>query len=126
MTSSPDRSTENALKRLIEHGYRFVHPRDPQGEILAVIGIRAHSAVVDVVRLNDEDDVTATRIPGDEDTVLDPETVLWSSSGSIFDVVDDLLNLSDHDYADVSAPTSAAGCWVSGSRGQTAWLAATA
>lgn len=125
MTSSPERSAENALKRLIEHGYRFVHPRDVHGEIVAVIGIRAHNTVIDVIRLEAEDDVTATRMPGDEDDVLDPHTVLWRSSGAVCMVVDDLLSLPD-DACAVQSPAAAAGCWVSGDRGRARWLAATA
>src|SRR5699024_9063122 len=101
-TLSPEISTESALQRLIECGYRFVHPRDDHGEIIAVIGIRVHGAVIDVIRLEGEDDVTALRVPGDEDNILEPQTVLWRSSGAVAAVIDDLLRLSDDDCGEQS------------------------
>ncbi|GAB3485677.1 hypothetical protein [Amycolatopsis cihanbeyliensis] len=125
--------TEAALRRLINSGYRFVHPRDADGEIVAVVGVRAHHTVVDVVRLDAEDEVTAARVPGDEENVLEPVTVLWRSSGAVGDVVGELLALADEDHAAprpqwATSATAAAtkGCWVAGQAGRTKWLVASA
>lgn len=123
---SPEYTTvEDTLGRLIARGYRFVHPRDAAGEIITVVGVRAHGCVIDVVRLDAEDDVTAMRLPGDEPNILDPRTVLWSVSGGMRPVVDDLLALSDDAYAE-QAPARAARCWVRGGPGRAKYLMATA
>ncbi len=86
---------EDVLGRLIERGYKFVHPRDAAGEIVAVVGVRVHGNVVDVVRLDAEDEVTAIRMPEGEQDVLSPTTVLWRKDGAMCEVVDALLELPD-------------------------------
>ncbi|WP_007024336.1 hypothetical protein [Saccharomonospora iraqiensis] len=121
------RQVEEILGRLIEHGYRFVHPRDDSGEIMTIVGVRAHGAVVDVVRLDAEDAVNATRMPVDEADILAPRTVLWSRDGALAEVVDALLALPEVPDG-TSAPRrsgGARGCWVPGTRGRAKWLAAT-
>lgn len=128
MTSSREAvkavETEKALRKLIDRGYRFVHPRDANGDVLAVVGVRAHGAVVDVVRLEAEDDVIAIRMPADEPDILKPRTLLWRSSGEMCTVIDDLLALGDHEYALRSERP--AGCWVPGVPGRAKWLMASA
>lgn len=118
---------ENALGRLIERGYKFVHPRDAQGEIISVVGVRVHGTVVDVVRLDAEDEVTAMRMPADEVDVLAPTTLLWRREGHIREVVDALLELPDSSASQsLSRGATGRGCWVSGPRGRAKWLRATA
>ncbi|GAA1984934.1 hypothetical protein [Amycolatopsis minnesotensis] len=118
---------ETGLQHLIERGYQFVHPRDANGEVLAVVGVRVHDGVVDVVRLHAENEVLATRIPAGED-ILEPTTVLWKATGSVQAVLEQVLSLpEDHvpgvDYdADSDAPVT--GCWVPGSPGRAKWLQA--
>jgi hypothetical protein len=128
MTSSRDAvqvvETEQTLRRLIDRGYRFVHPRDADGEVLAVVGVRAHGTVIDVVRLAAEDDVLAIRMPADEPDILEPRTQLWRSSGEMRVVIDELLSLGDREYAPRSADTR--GCWVPGEPGRAMWLVASA
>lgn len=116
--------TESRLYALIERGFQFVHPRDARGEVVAVVGIRAHDNVIDVVRLDGEDDVVATRIPGSESDVLEPQTVLWRTSGMADAVLDEVLALGD-EYATEHGAGTAKGCWVAGSAGRAKWLAAT-
>jgi hypothetical protein len=87
-------STEEQLRRLVARGFRFIDPRDDDGEVLAVVGVRAHDNVIDVVRLHGEDDAVASRMPGDED-VLAPTTVFWRHTGSAGEVLDELLALPD-------------------------------
>lgn len=128
MTCSPELApseVEATLGRLIARGYRFVHPRDAEGELVTVVGVRMHESVVDVVRLDAEDDVTATRMPYDEPNVLEPKQVLWRRTGDMDDVVDELLELPDDEYAE---PTVRAGigCWVSNGSGRAKLLQATA
>lgn len=126
MTSSRDAvkavETEQALRKLIDRGYRFVHPRDACGDVLAVVGVRAHGSVVDVVRLEAEDDVIATRLPADEPDILAPRTLLWRSSGEVQTVIDDLLALGDHEHVPHSEKPG--GCWVPGAPGRAKWLVA--
>ncbi|MGC7093544.1 hypothetical protein ACPZ19_02650 [Amycolatopsis lurida] len=124
----PVSDTETGLRRLIDRGFQFVHPRSPDGEVLAVVGIRAHENVIDVVRLHAEDDVIATRMPGGEPDILAPRTTLWQVSGSVLTVIDQLLALPDHHPAEaaVAAETGGQGCWVPGRGGAAKWLPASA
>ncbi|GAA3558266.1 hypothetical protein GCM10022222_47310 [Amycolatopsis ultiminotia] len=112
---------ERGLKELIARGYQFVHPTDECGEVQAVVGVRVHDGVVDVVRLNAEDDVEATRLPSDEQNIFAPETWLWRSRGAAPTVLAELLALPEKPAAAV-AP--AQGCWVPGRGGRSKWLAA--
>ncbi|MFF5985566.1 hypothetical protein [Prauserella flavalba] len=126
MTWSRETTVEDVLGELIERGYRFVHPRNEQGEIITVVGVRAHGTVIDIVRLDAEDDVLAMRMPGDEQNILAPETILWKRSGAMHTVVADLLRLADDDFAP-RAESETRGCWVpSGRAGRAKWLVATA
>lgn len=127
LDSEPDtaaqRDADAALNRLIAAGYRFVHPRDAQGEIVAVVGVRAHDTVIDVVRIDGEDEVTATRMPGNEDDVLQPSEPLWQQVGMLSEVVSLLLALADDDHATTQVERST-GCWLSTSPGRNAFLLA--
>ncbi len=118
---------EDTLGRLVERGYKFVHPRDAEGEIITIVGVRVHGTVVDVVRLDAEDEVTAMRMPAEESDILAPSTLLWRRDGGMREVVDALLDLPDAPEPQ-ARPRGAAGrgCWVRGNRGQAKWLRATA
>lgn len=118
---------EDTLGRLVERGYKFVHPRDAEGEIITIVGVRVHGTVVDVVRLDAEDEVTAMRMPSEESDILAPSTLLWRRDGGMREVVDALLDLPD-DPEPQARPRGAVGrgCWVRGNRGQAKWLRATA
>jgi len=106
---------------LIDRGYRFIHPRDKAGSLVAVVGIRAHDSVVDVLRIDAEDDVTAFRVAGDEQDILNPGRMLWRCRGTAHAVLDELLALAD-DYA--ASGRKVTGCWVPGETGRAKWLAA--
>lgn len=86
---------EARLRHLIDRGYRFLHPRDDEGAVVAVVGVRAHHTVVDVVRLDAEDDVTAVRVPAGEPDMFAPGKALWRSHGEACHVLDELLALPD-------------------------------
>lgn len=116
-------TAEAALNRLIAGGYRFVHPRDADGEVVEVVGVRAHGPVIDVVRIGAEDEVEATRMPGDEVDILAPQKVLWSRSGQIKDVVDGLLSLADGEHSGAN-PEHPSGCWIPGESGKAKFLLA--
>lgn len=116
-----ERAVEDQLGRLVARGFGFLHPRDADGEVVSVVGVRAHDGVVDLVRLNAEDDVTALRMPGRETNILNPETVLWRRSGEMGVVVSALLALHDDDYVEIDS-TSVGGCWVPGAD-RLKWLA---
>ncbi|MFI5610829.1 hypothetical protein [Amycolatopsis sp. NPDC051903] len=107
------------LHALIARGYQFVHPSDADGEVLAVVGVRVHGEVVDVFRLNAEDDALAMRMPASEENVFAPVTCLWRSAGHAARVLSALLSLPDCD-----AGSPARGCWVPVRPGQAKWLTA--
>jgi hypothetical protein len=86
---------ETGLQELVARGYQFVHPADERGEVLAVVGVRVHDDVVDVVRLNAEDDVVATRMPGTEENIFEPERWLWRRRGEGAQVLTEMLSLPD-------------------------------
>ncbi len=122
-------NAEARLRALVARGFRFLHPRDAAGEPVAVVGVRVHHNVVDVVHLEAEDTVVAMRVPGNETNVLSPSRTWWRSTGSVCEVLDDLLRLPDDRtpgtvrHSDDGAPV--AGCWVPGGPGRAKWLAAT-
>jgi hypothetical protein len=94
-TTEAPSSTDLRLAELVTRGFRFMHPRNPDGQVVAVIGVRAHHTVIDVVWLRGEDDVVATRIPGDETNFLTPTRILWRSAGTAGEVLAELLDLPD-------------------------------
>jgi hypothetical protein len=110
------------LKALVARGFKFLHPRDSTG-VVAVIGIRPHHDVIDVVQLLGEQDATAVRMPGNEDDVLFPHTVLYRTSGSADQVISSFLALPEPEAASDSASH---GCWVPARPGQLTWLPASA
>lgn len=98
--------TDGLLRALVARGFRFIDPRDENGEVVAVVGVRAHHDVVDVVQLNDEDDVIATRMPSDQD-VLAPRRVFWRESGPAGEVLAKMLALPDDRITGLVLPYSA-------------------
>lgn len=88
-------SVETRLINLIDRGYRFLHPRDDEGAVVAVVGVRPHGAVIDILRLDAENDATAVRVPADEQDPLTPSRTLWRCHGAAGEVLDELLALPD-------------------------------
>ncbi|MFC0435796.1 hypothetical protein [Kutzneria buriramensis] len=97
MTSSTEApsSTDRLLSELVDRGFRFMHPRNPEGHVVAVIGVRAHHNVIDVVWLRGEDDVVASRMPGEETNYLTPSRITWRSAGTAAEVLSELVGLPD-------------------------------
>jgi hypothetical protein len=89
-------SVDVQLRALVGKGFRFVDPRDEHGDVVAVVGVRAHDNVLDVVELHGEDDAVATRMPPDQD-VLNPRRYHWREQGPASAVMARLLSLPD-DY----------------------------
>jgi hypothetical protein len=98
-------SPEVQIQRLRERGFQFIDPRDERGDVVAVVGVRAHDNVIDVVRLHGEDDVVASRMPSDDD-ILAPRRVFWQRAGSACEVLAGLLALPD-DRTPGSVPVAA-------------------
>ena len=96
-------STDAQLRALVARGFRFVDPRDENGDVVAVVGVRAHHDVVDVVQLHGEDEAIAARMPADQD-VLAPRQVFWREVGPAHEVLGAMLALPDD-------RTVAAACW---------------
>lgn len=109
------------LRALMALGFRFAHPRHPNGAIAAVVGVRAHDNVVDLVQLLGEHDADAARIPGDEPDILSPRHVLWRATGPAHTVLQQVLDLDDPD----TAPGRQNGCWLSLGSSRAVWLPST-
>lgn len=123
---SAESRTEGLLRALVARGFVFVHPTDECGRLDAVIGVRAHDGVVDVVRLRAERDVHATRIPGSEVDLMSPRRLLWQASGFVDDVLVELLALPDvPEDSDDSVPVARGG-WVPLRPGATKWISTSA
>lgn len=87
-------STDAQLRALVARGFRFIDPRDDNGDVVAVVGVRAHRDVVDVVQLFGEDEVVAARMPTNQD-VLAPRQVYWREIGPAHEVLGAMLALPD-------------------------------
>ncbi|WP_245614476.1 DUF397 domain-containing protein [Actinokineospora inagensis] len=130
--TTPDAShaAEAYLRKLVSRGFEFLHPRDASGEIAAVVGVRAHHNVIDVVRLHAEDEVIASRLPGDTDDVLNPnpDEVLWRREGWAVEVLRQMIDLPDDRTPGTLAfrddPVN--GVWVPTTPGRSKWLPASA
>lgn len=121
VTPDPLDDTTTLLLALIRRGFRFTHPHDASGELIAIQGVRVHDNVVDVVVLRAENDAKAVRMPGDEPDILFPGTRLWETSGHAQSVLAALLALPD----ETAGPDVAGvGCWVSTMPGRAVWLRA--
>lgn len=114
----------DGLQALIARDFQFAHPRDTQGALIAVVGIRVHHGVIDIVQLYGEDDADAARVPGEEPDVLFPRTVLWRTTGTSREVISAMLELEEPDVEEFSTQTK--GCWVPTHAGRSSWLAASA
>lgn len=110
------------LMELVARGYRFIHRTDTEGRVLSVLGVRPHHTVVDVVCLNAEDDVVATRMPGGEVDILEPVKILWRRDGDARTVLGELLALPDSAEAPEGRPV--AGCWLRSESGRATWVSA--
>jgi hypothetical protein len=97
MTSSVDPVVRTGvrLRELITRGFQFLYPTDSAGELTAVVGVRAHDDVIDVVRLHNEDHAVAMRMPADEVNVLVPTRFSWRRTGPACVVLEELLELPD-------------------------------
>ncbi|MGI8308417.1 hypothetical protein [Saccharopolyspora hattusasensis] len=113
----------NGLQALVAHDFQFAHPRDTNGDLVAVVGIRVHHGVFDILQLFGEHDADAARIPGDEPDVLFPSKVLWRTTGPAREVIAELLALSEPTPELGGQPK---GCWLPTNAGRSAWLAASA
>jgi hypothetical protein len=122
--TDPVTTVADQLRNLVSRGFKFIHPRTGEGQVVAVVGVRAHHRVVDVVEVRTETDVVATRMPADQENVLAPTDVLWQTTGPASTVLAELLTLPDVQHHD--APARAGnGCWVPIHPGRSRWLAAT-
>jgi NAD-dependent oxidoreductase involved in siderophore biosynthesis len=95
------------LRALVDRGYQFLHPRDTTGVVEEIIGFRVHHHVIDLVRMHDESDACAFRMPDTEPNLLAPKTEFWRISGMACEVVDALLALPDPDAAEPERPHAA-------------------
>lgn len=114
------------LRQLIARGFRFAHPRDSEGALVAIVGVRVHHGVIDIVQLHSETDADGARIPGDEPDILFPRTVLWRSAGPALDILESALALPDPATEEDKVHHRSSGCWLPTQPGRATWLAASA
>ncbi|MCI2418124.1 hypothetical protein MOQ72_11865 [Saccharopolyspora sp. K220] len=98
MTSSfeahPDSSIR--LRQLMARGFRLMPPvRDTDGELMALIYVRPHGDIIDIVELRGEDDVRAARVSRKDGIRDDPSTAQWRTAGAACDVLDQVLALPE-------------------------------
>jgi hypothetical protein len=134
MTSVAEPTTgfDDQLRALAARGFRFLHPRDAHGELTAVVGVRPHGHVIDVVFLYAETEARAVRMGGDTRDIFRPARTLWERTGTAAAVLGAMLALAD-DAGRVERVARVertardnGGCWVPVRPGTTRWLAATA
>lgn len=77
--------------------YEFATDHADDGSIEAVVGVRVHHGVIDILELYGEDEATATRLPDTEPNIMLARTVLWHTRGTAYEVIDELLSLPDPD-----------------------------
>jgi len=123
--TDPVTTVVDQLRNLVARGFKFIHPRTDEGQLAAIVGVRAHHQVVDVVQVRTETDVVATRMPANEENVLAPKGVLWQTAGHASAVLAELLTLPDDAGPDDVPAEPASGCWVPIQAGRSRWLAAT-
>lgn len=80
---------------LVGRGYTFADTLGPDGSVIAMVGVRVHRGVVDIVQFFSEHDAVAVRVPGEETNILSPWKVLWRTNGPASDVVEAILTLPD-------------------------------
>jgi hypothetical protein len=98
MTSSTEAHGDSSvrLRQLVARGFRLMPPvRDTDGELMALIYVRPHGDIVDVVELRGEDDVRAARVSCDESNRDDLTSTHWLTAGSACDVLDQVLALPE-------------------------------
>ena len=86
---------QDQLRDLVARGFQFIHPTGRGGEVLAIVGVREHGDVVDVVCLRGEGEAKAVRMPSDEPDILAPTRTVWRRSGAAVGVLAALLGLPD-------------------------------
>lgn len=121
----PVADVADMLRILVARGFRFIHPRGADGDLLAIQGVRAHDNVIDVVVIRAEDEAKAARMPGDELDVLRPGTTLWQTTGQARSVLVALLALRDRTERKPVLTGPRVGCWVPTEPGHATWLRAT-
>lgn len=83
----------DGMAALEARDFQFAYPRDAEGKLIAVVGIRVHDNAIDVVRIHSEQQAVAARVPSDEPDVLFPGRVLWRVTGPASEVIELTLHL---------------------------------
>ncbi|MDA3626662.1 hypothetical protein [Saccharopolyspora oryzae] len=97
MTSSVEDQSSIRLRELVARGFRLMPPvRDADGELMALIYVRPHGDIVDVVELRGEDDVRAARVSQEHGlTAANTTRAQWHTAGEACEVLDQVLALPD-------------------------------
>jgi hypothetical protein len=106
--ADPVTGIEDQLRELVARGFHFVHPTGRTGEVLAIVGVRAHHDVVDVVCIRGEGEAKAARMPSDEADILAPTCTFWQRMGGARVVLTALLALPDDNAGPDATPRAGA------------------
>ncbi|MEV4645431.1 hypothetical protein [Saccharopolyspora sp. NPDC049357] len=84
------------LRQLVLRGFQLMPPvRDGTGELEALIYVRPHGDVIDIVEVLAEDHVRAARVPRRGEIRTDDNAAYWRTNGNVVDVVDQVLALPE-------------------------------
>lgn len=110
MTSSTESAVgiDDQLRALLARGFQFVHPTGRSGELVAIVGVRVHHEMTDVVCLRGEGEAKAARMPCDEADIFAPKRIVWQTTGGADTVLTGLLALPD-DYPAAASTCRGAG-----------------
>ncbi|MER7012842.1 hypothetical protein ABT324_15605 [Saccharopolyspora sp. NPDC000359] len=96
MTSSAEDESSIRLRQLVARGFRLMPPiRDADGELMALVYVRPHGDIVDVVELRGEDDVRAARVSQEQGLSTSPTIAEWHAVGAACEVLDQVLALPE-------------------------------
>lgn len=84
------------LRQLVLRGFQLMPPvRDGTGELEALIYVRPHGDVIDIVEVLAEDHVRAARVPRRGEIRTDDSAAYWRITGDVIEVVDQVLALPE-------------------------------
>ncbi|WP_093415951.1 hypothetical protein [Saccharopolyspora flava] len=84
------------LRQLVLRGFQLMPPvRDGSGELEALIYVRPHGDVIDIVEVLAEDHVRAARVPRRGEIRTDDSAAYWRVAGGVIEVVDQVLALPE-------------------------------
>jgi hypothetical protein len=113
LSDPADRPHIEAVQRLVNAGWRFLHLRDERGNITAIYGERPTFGAVETITFRSANMAMAARM-GRED--YPHGGALWQTSGTVADAIGELLELPPHGHrlAPALARRASSSLWLPG------------